>query len=138
MKNLYVLVLLLLFSFQHLFCQWDGNPATVNNAVSTSLKSDEDVVIVSDGAGGAIAAWRGFSLIDSSYSIYVQRKTSEGAIVWQTTGNPVVVDSSVTNYLEISDLVSDAAGGVYITWINYLSDSTSDIYLQHFNSTGTK
>ena len=133
-----VLVLLLLLSFQHLFCQWDGNPATVNNSISTSPKSDEDVVMVTDGAGGAIAAWRGFSYTDLSYCIYMQRKTSEGAIVWQTTGNPVVADTSLTNYLEISDLVSDAAGGVYITWINYLSDSTSDIYLQHFNSNGTK
>ena len=138
MKKLCVLVLLLLLSFQHLFCQWDGNPATVNNSISTSPKSDEDVVMVSDGAGGVIAAWRGFSYNDLSYSIYMQRKTSEGAIVWQTTGNPIVVDTSLTNYLEISDLVSDAAGGVYITWINYLSDSTSDIYLQHFNSNGTK
>jgi hypothetical protein len=49
-----------------------------------------------------------------------------------------LVDTSLTNYLEISDLKSDGAGGAFITWVKYLSDSTSDIYVQHFNSSGTK
>jgi len=47
MKKIHIKILLLVFSFQHLFCQWDGNPAKVNN-----------VMMVSDEADSAIAAWR--------------------------------------------------------------------------------
>jgi hypothetical protein len=138
MKKLYVLVMLLLFNLTHLLAQWDGNPATVNNTIGTAPTEDDNVTMVTDGTGGAIAAWHGYNNNNTAHSIHIQRKTSDGGIAWQTVNNPILVDTNLTNYLEISDLESDGAGGAYITWIKYLNDSTSDIYLQHFNSNGTK
>lgn len=138
MKKLYVLVILLLINLTHLFAQWNGNPAQVNNPISTAPIQEDNVTMVTDGAGGAITAWPGYDNDNDAYSIHIQRKTNAGGIIWQTVVNPILVDSSLTNYLEISDLKSDGAGGAFITWIKYLTDSTSDIYVQQFNSSGAK
>ena len=137
MKKLHVLILLLVCSLQQLFCQWDGNPATVNNPISTSPNDAVDLVMVSDGAGGVIAAWSVYDDDDIS-SIQMQRKTSVGGIGWQTVNNPITIAIDPINYLEIADIKSDGNGGAYIAWVSYLTDTLSDIYVQHISNTGAK
>ena len=138
MKKILVLATLLFFNLACLFAQWNGNPALVNNPISTAPIQEDNVTMVTDGTGGVIAAWVGYDNDNDAYSIHIQRKTNAGGIAWQTANNPILVDTSLTNSLEISDLKSDGSGGAFITWIKYLTDSTSDIYVQHFNSGGTK
>ena len=138
MKKIHILIVLLVFNLQHLFCQWDGNPTTVNNVIVKAVTGDNNVMMVSDGAGGAIAAWNGYNETTFEYSIQMQRKTSVGGIAWQTAENPIVLVTEPDHYLEISDIESDGMGGAYITWVRYLTDSTSDIHLQYINMSGTK
>lgn len=140
MKKTTFLTALLLITTQVIFAQWDGNPAVVNNAVSNDLKDDRGIFSVTDGAGGAILAWIGWDNDSSLVNVYLQRKTSSGAVAWSTVSTPLFVFSSTTSALSydggIGDLVSDGAGGAYISFIDKLSNVTSNIFLQRVSHSG--
>lgn len=124
--NKIIILLSFIFFLNKLYSQWDGNPETVMNPVS-SIKGYNPVA-VSDGNGGAIIAWI------SNNSILAQRKSVAGFVKWNSLSTPVGLFSGVT--VNITDIASDGAGGAYIAWINSIDQSTSDIYVQHLDSRG--
>ncbi|MCW3090082.1 MAG: C-terminal target protein [Ferruginibacter sp.] len=116
--------------------QWDANPATVNNPVTTNPNGAIPFFSVIDGAGGAIVVWSGADQAPTSF-VYAQRKSSSGQVLWGTAATPKQLFTSAHNSY-ITDLVEDGAGGAYITWVEQLTDTTSNVFIQHINSSGTE
>ncbi len=89
--------------------------------------------IVSDGAGGAIIAWRDFRT-GTNFDIYAQRIDSTGSAVWTADGVPVCA----TGENQMNPVtVSDGSGGAIITWQDFRSSTSYDIYAQRIGPTGT-
>ncbi|MEO7768972.1 MAG: hypothetical protein ABIS01_16190, partial [Ferruginibacter sp.] len=117
------------------FAQWDGNPITVDNPVSTSPQSESGIFSVTDGSGGAIVMWIGND--QSGNYVNAQHKSSTGQVLWGTNvATPKQLFSSA-NEIEINDLVNDGAGGAYVSWSESITDSTTDVFIQHVNNSGT-
>ncbi len=97
------------------------------------------VVIISDGSGGAIIAWVDFrdivdpNIVDSN--IYAQRVNGNGDVLWATNGIGV---SKAQNEQTYPALASDGNGGAYVTWRDNRGSSQSNmnIYAQGINSNG--
>lgn len=138
MKKLTITALLLIL-VQNIFAQWNGIASSVNNPISNAPEAEGKIFSVTDGAGGAILAWRASNFNINTEYIYAQRKTAAGAISWASAATPLNVYTTQSFiFPEIGDLVADGSGGVYITWVNYNTDADSDIYLQRISSTGAK
>ncbi len=114
-------------------------------AICTSAYDQSGPVVTSDGAGGAIIAWkdsRNVSGDNDNYDVYAQYVNAAGVLQWATDGVAICTekhDQGVTN------IISDGAGGAIIVWEDGRRDTnlfeqpyTFDIYLQHINSAGTK
>ena len=112
----------------------DGSPLWTAGGVSvcTALGSQFDILIVSDGAGGAIFAWEDYRVSD--YDIYAQAIDAGGSTKW--TANGVVISSANSHQLD-PRLATDNNGGAVITWFDSRAGSSNnDIYAQRINSSG--
>ncbi len=106
---------------------WAANGVPVCNDPAQQA----DVEIVSDGAGGVIAAWTD-QRSGSSYDIYAQRLSRDGTPLWTVNGVAVCTESHQQLYLEI---VADGTLGAVICWQD-LRGSTNEIYVQKINNYG--
>jgi head-tail adaptor len=68
-----------------------------------------------DGAGGAIFAWRDDRAGASSTDIYAQRVDATGTVLWDSLGVPVDTSASVQQFVHVA---SDNAGGAYVMWLD--------------------
>jgi predicted lipoprotein with Yx(FWY)xxD motif len=109
--------------------QWTTNGVATCTMATDQLKPD----ICSDGAGGVIITWYDFRST-TDYNIYAQRQGPSGAIVWAVDG--VVMNNNVAYAQTDPKIVSDGMGGAIISWTDYRTGITSDIYAQRVNSTG--
>jgi hypothetical protein len=100
-------------------------------AVCTATGNQWDLRAISDGAGGAIAAWQD-ARAGATYDLYAQRIDGTGAVKW--TANGVAV-CTAANDQENLRLVSDGASGTIIAWADK-RNPTEDIYAQRLNSLG--
>ena len=102
-------------------------------AVCTSGTDQTNPDICGDGAGGAIIVWQDFRST-TSIDIWVQRMSPAVAIRWPVDG--IVMNNNVA-YDQINPkLVSDGVGGAMMTWEDFRTGITSDIYAQRVDSTG--
>ena len=102
-------------------------------AVCTSGTDQTNPDMCSDGNGGAIIVWQDFRST-TSIDIWVQRMSPAVAIRWPVNG--VVMNNNVA-YDQINPkLVSDGIGGAIMTWEDFRTGLTSDIYAQRVDSTG--
>ncbi len=109
--------------------QWTTNGVATCTMATDQLKPD----VCSDGAGGAIITWYDYRSTNN-FDIYAQRIGAGGAIVWVVDG--VVMNNNVA-YDQIDPMiVSDDLGGAIISWTDYRTGTTADIYAQRVNSTG--
>lgn len=109
--------------------QWTTNGVATCTMGTDQMKPD----ICTDGAGGAIISWYDYRS-STDYNIYAQRVGPGGAVVWGVDG--VVMNNNVA-YAQIDPkIVSDGLGGAIISWTDYRTGITSDIYSQRVNSTG--
>ncbi len=82
--------------------------------------------IVSDGAGGAIIAWKDFR--DNHDDYYVQRIDGSGTSQWVPSGVPIsTVDVGYLAPIGFPDIISDGYGGVIIAW----ADRRNGPYMVH-------
>ena len=103
---------------------------TVNGVLVCGAANNQDVpVIVTDGAAGAVIAWQDGR--SSSVDIYAQRMNSTGVAQWTANGNAVCSAANTQANLAIA---SDGAGGAVMTWEDFRSGTSMDIYVQRFNS----
>jgi hypothetical protein len=111
---------------------WPSDP-TINVPLCTAASSQDQPVIVSDGAGGAIAAWKDYRS-GSSYDIYAQRVNGAGVPLWTADG---VALCTAAGDQDFPTIVSDGAGGAIVTWEDDRGgDSNWDIYAQRVNAAG--
>jgi hypothetical protein len=109
--------------------QWTTNGVATCTMATDQLKPD----ICSDGAGGVIIVWYDYRST-TDFNIYAQRQGPAGAIVWAVDG--VVMNNNVA-YAQIDPkIVSDGVGGAVMSWTDYRTGTTADIYAQRVNSTG--
>jgi hypothetical protein len=99
-------------------------------ALCTAANTQADVVIASDGAGGAIATWddnRGASI-----DIYAQRVNGAGVPAWTVNG---VALCTAANTQTVPSISADGASGAVVAWQD-LRGGQNDIYAQRVNSGG--
>lgn len=109
--------------------QWTTNGVAVCTMATDQLKPD----ICSDGASGVIITWSDYRST-TDFNIYAQRIGPSGAIVWAVDG--VVMNNNVAYDQTDPKIVSDGMGGAIISWTDYRTGTTADIYAQRVNSTG--
>ncbi|MBN3033064.1 MAG: hypothetical protein JW873_03105 [Candidatus Saganbacteria bacterium] len=92
-------------------------------------------VIVSDGAGGAIAVWQDERNVLSLKDLYGQRISAKGDLLWGNDGLPICGENG--DQLEQA-LTSDGAGGVILAWTDFRrGDRNPDIYAQRLDGSGS-
>ncbi len=90
---------------------------------------------VPDGAGGAILVWTEYTA--SSRNVYVQRISSQGAVLWASGGVPVEEDTSPRILV---GAVPDGAGGVFVFWDPFspTGTATDGLYAQRIDASGMR
>ncbi len=101
--------------------------------VCTAAGIQSSISIISDGNGGAIAAWR--DRRSGSNQIYAQRLSADGTMQWAENG--VAVTDTPDGSPELG-LVSDGTGGAIFVWEDLRSNDVAniDIYAQRINKYG--
>ncbi len=78
-----------------------GSEVVVSNASGTTSSSKQNLVIIGDGAGGAILLWqdsRNRTSVITNDDIYGQRIDANGNVLWTANGSRVTVaDNTVSN-----------------------------------------
>jgi hypothetical protein len=108
-------------------------------AIASALRDQHAVAAVSDGTGGAIAAWEDNRAVNSSFrsDIFAQRVTPSG------TPSPGWTPGGVGVCLAIGpqhspSITPDNAGGAIVAWQDWrTSSSSADIYARRVTASGT-
>jgi len=87
--------------------------------------------VVSDGAGGGIVTW--YDYRNGPADIYARRVSAGGAALWTATGLALC---SATEDQYDPRIVSDGEGGAIITWEDYRSGTSDDVYAQRVTGDG--
>jgi hypothetical protein len=106
--------------------QWTSNGV----AICTATGNQQEPVIISDGAGGAIITWmdnRG-----PNWDLYTQRINAAGVVQW--AGNGVVISAAAAAQTDPA-VVSDGSGGAIISWMD-ARNSFADIFAQRISASG--
>jgi hypothetical protein len=119
-----------------IYAQWvnvAGAPQWGSDGVAlcTADRTQEDVVLASDGAGGAIVSWYDLRSGISS-DIYAQGIDAAGAQWPIADGLAVCSEGSGQASQKIA---SDDAGGAIVTWVDYRGGN-ADIYAQRMYANG--
>ena len=102
-------------------------------AVCTSGTDQTNPDICTDGAGGAIVVWQDFRST-TDIDICGERMSPSVSIAWGVDG--VVMNNNVAYDQVNPKIVSDGAGGGLMTWEDFRTGVTSDIYAQRVDVTG--
>lgn len=103
-------------------------------ALCTAPGEQYTPLLVSDGAGGAIAAWydyRSGELAD----VYAARVLASGVPdpAWPTDGRALCVDPGD----QVTPAISpDGDAGAWVTWMDYRGGASSDVYAHHVLGSG--
>ena len=122
---------------QRLNAQGQPEWAVDGLAVCTAPNNQQGLLIVPDGAGGAIIAWSDYRHSDmNGYhdDIYAQHIKASGQLTWMKDGIPVCIAS---NGQSPYSMTSDRNGGAIVAWHDYRNGSFSNIYVQHIKNDGT-
>jgi hypothetical protein len=106
---------------------WAGNGAVV----CAHSASQNPPVATSDGAGGGIFVWTDERGADAD--IYGQRITGPGLAEWAPDGIPVLADTADQWDPAI---ISDGAGGAYVTWTDGRFSTDRNVWAQHIDPGG--
>ncbi len=104
----------------------DGTP------VCSAAGDQRKPVTCADGAGGLVVAWQDHRA--GSWDVYAQRLDGSGASAPGWIANGAAMCAAAGDQLGVQ-IVSDAAGGAYLTWQDPRSGS-SHIYAQHVTAAG--
>lgn len=113
----------------------DGAPRWSAGGVALCAATDnqQDVVIASDGAGGAIALWTD-GRNGADYHLYAQRIAGDGTTLWTENGVPI---PHAIEQLR-PKIVADGAGGAIALWLSRASETSIDLYAQRLDAQGQR
>jgi hypothetical protein len=97
--------------------------------LSTAASNQLEPMIVADGSGDAIIAWRSFT---DDMDIYAQRVDEKGRALWNDGGVPVSANGADQT---LCGMISDGAGGAIVVW-EYDRIGEWDIYAQRIDASG--
>jgi hypothetical protein len=97
--------------------------------------NQNDVVMASDGAGGAVVAWQDHRGALAVSNLYAQRVTASSATLWYPDG---VLLCDAFDWQFLRGMTPDGMGGVVVTWEDYrsLSSTSVDLYAQRLDKDG--
>ena len=107
--------------------QWTANGV----AIFAAAGDQGFPAIISDGSGGAIITW--VDDRNGNGDIYAQRVSAGGVGQWTKNG---VAICTAANDKSQTAVISDGSGGAIITWSDYRSSSSTDIYAQRISAGG--
>ncbi len=112
----------------------DGTALWTTNGVALSAASQHQMypAIVSDGAGGVMAAWEDYRS-GVRWDIYAQRISAAGSVLWTVDGSSIVVENGDQTDLAICE---DGYGGFYLAFTDSRNGNW-DIYAARVWSNGT-
>ncbi len=108
--------------------QWTSDGVVI----STAANDQSLPTIVNDGTGGAIITWQDYRS-GTNFDIYTQKINAAGVVQWTSDG---VAISTAGEYQEYPTIINDGTGGAIITWQDFRSGTTFDIYAQRINASG--
>lgn len=92
--------------------------------------------MIPDGVGGAFIAWEDDrNIATTGPDIYAQRINSSGGVQWAANG-AVVCSANFAQYGV--DLTWGDGGGIVVSWFDYRSLSTTDVYAQRIDFAGNQ
>jgi hypothetical protein len=100
-------------------------------AICAALDNQYEPTILSDGASGAVICWR--DRRDANNRLYAQRVSAAGAVLWTADG-VLLCSASPAQYN--ARLATDGSHGAIVTWMDWRSASTYDIYAQRIDASG--
>lgn len=101
------------------------------NIVASTPENQDQAVAVSDGAGGAIVAWR--DARNGNNDIYAQRLDADGNALWTNGG---VAICTATNSQDVPAITMDGAGGAIIAWEDSRNGIDLDVWAQRVDASG--
>ena len=121
---------------QHVMADGTVDPAwpAQGRALCTAADDQLSRAIVTDGAGGAIVAWRDFrNGIDDD--IYAQHVQAGGAVdpLWPADGRALCTAAGGQAWPE---MVADGAGGAIVCWDDLRNGIDDDVYAQRVQADG--
>ncbi len=114
----------------------DGQVLWATNGVAVKAGVAYTTQITTDGAGGAIIAWRDDRISMDASDVYAQRVDSSGNIVWTPSTGVAIATAASVQYP--SCMVSDDSAGAIIVWTHVRADATTNLFAQRVNAAGTK
>ena len=112
----------------------DGRPLLADSA-ALGAAGQQAPVVVSDGAGGAIVAWRE-QRSASGFDIFAQRILASGVVdpAWPANGRALC---SAAGAQEAPAIAPDGLGGAIVAWMDARSEATGfDVFAQHVLASG--
>ena len=106
--------------------QWAANGV----ALCTATGNQTIIRLVSDGAGGAVAAWQ--DARSGDLQIYARRVNAAGTPQWTADGVVLCTASSSQNV----QLVPDGIGGATVCWNDFRNFTDFKAYAQRINGSG--
>jgi hypothetical protein len=110
----------------------DGSWPADGRALCTASSDQTIPVIVTDGAGGAVATWN--DQRNSNYDIFAQHVLASGAVdpAWPTDGRALC---TLAGQQSNPAIVPDGASGTFVSWHDF-RNGNFDIYAQHVLASG--
>jgi len=101
------------------------------NVISNAVNLQGSARMVPDGAGGAIIVWS--DVRNGNEDIYAQRVDAAGVVQWAPNGVPLCLAAFNQSFPAV---VSDGAGGAIVTWQDFRSGLTYDLYARRVTAAG--
>ncbi len=98
--------------------------------VCTASNGRWEARIASDGAGGAIVAWKDYR--SGNFDIYAQRVNASGTPQWTADGVAICTHSATQRFHSVAP---DGAGGAIVAWQDN-RNGDYDVYAQRVNANG--
>ncbi len=100
--------------------------------VAKAYGRQEDPLLVSDGQGGAFIIWIDYrDEPDTQGDVYAQHILSDGSLVWDIEGFPIVVKPGAQRS---PNMCMDGEGGAYIIWKDFTFGQYDRVYASHISS----